>query len=44
MAKKVTLENLADKIDKGFKYIHEDLIKHDERTEKIIEMIQGVEV
>ena len=49
MPKKITIENLAEKIDSGFeradknfKLVRDDLIKHDERTDKIIELIQDL--
>lgn len=46
MPKNVTLENLSDKIDKGFdridkgiNSIHSDLIKHDLKFEEIVESL-----
>ena len=49
MPKKITIENLAEKIDSGFesadknfKLVRDDLITHDERTDTIIELIQDL--
>jgi len=46
MPKEVTLENLADKIDKGFDKInesidsiHTDLVKHDSKFEELTEAL-----
>lgn len=39
MSKEVTLENLADRIDKGFAFVRSDLIKHDSKFEEITESL-----
>lgn len=46
MSKEVTLEVLADKIDKGFNkidksidFIHTDLVKHDSKFEELTESL-----
>lgn len=51
MPEKVTVEKLHADMESGFqavrkdiKMIHQDLIKHDERTDKIIEMMQSLKV